>query len=96
MPSEQSGEEGPRSFGVIVARTASTTERPMDALKLAKAIRSEGRDVGVFLVADGIYIGKKGRTEVAELLGQMIADGVKVHVSPEHIKAAGFSKDNPA
>ena len=65
----------------------------MDALKLARSIRSKGRNVGIFLVADGIYIGKKGRTEVAELLGQMIADGVKVYVSPEHIKAAGFSKD---
>jgi len=93
MPSKQAGEEGPRSFGVIIARTVSTTERPLDALRLAKAMRSQGRKVGIFLVADGVYIAKKGRTEVAGILSQMMADGVKVYVSPEHIKAAGYSID---
>jgi sulfur relay protein TusB/DsrH len=84
---------GPRSFGVIVARTVSTTERPMDALRMAQAMLAQGRDVGVFLVADGVYIGKRGRTEVSALLEALIAGGVKVYASPEHLKAAGLTKD---
>ena len=81
------------SFGVIIARTTTTAERPMDALRMAKAIRSLGRKVGVFLVSDGVYIGKDGRTEGAYLLKELLDSGVQVLASPEHLNAAGLPRE---
>lgn len=84
------GNKGTGSFGVLIARTASTTENPLDALRMALAIRGQGRKVGVFLVADGVYLAKMGKTPVAALLGELITKGARVVASPEHLKAAGL------
>lgn len=92
MPGREEEKASGHSFGVLIARTVSTVENPMDALRLAKAMQEEGRKVGVFLVADGVYLGRHG-TEVASLLAQLISGGARVLASPEHIKASGLSKE---
>lgn len=90
MPGKE--EVGGRSFGVLIARTASSIENPMDALNLAKAILAKGRRVGIFLVADGVYVGKDG-TSVAKVLADLLEGGAKILASPEHVKASGIPKE---
>ena len=81
------------SIGMIIARTASTTENPVHALHLALEILSHGKQVGLFLIGDGVYLAKNGKTESAVLLARLISKGAKVYASPEHLKASGFTKE---
>lgn len=85
--------EGKGTIGMILARTASSSERPVDALALAQDLLAAGKQVGVFLVGDGIYLAKDGGTEAARIIKDLISKGAKVYVSPEHLKASGLSKE---
>lgn len=82
---------GKGPLGIMISRTATSAENPLQALQLALDVISQGRTVDIFLIGDGIYLAKNGRTETAGLLAQLISKGAKIFVSPEHLKASGLS-----
>jgi len=81
------------SFGIIIARTAAATENAISSLELAQDLLDQGHGVGIFLIGDGIYLGKKSKTRAAELISALLVKGAKVFASPEHLKASGLSKE---
>jgi sulfur relay protein TusB/DsrH len=81
------------SFGIIIARTAAASENAISSLELAQDLLASGNQVGVFLIGDGIYLAKQGKTSAAALITTLIAKGAKVFASPEHLKASGLSKE---
>ena len=79
-------------FGIIIARTAAASENAISSLELAQDLLANGNQVGIFLIGDGIYLAKQGKTQAAALISSLLAKGAKVFASPEHLKASGFSK----
>jgi sulfur relay protein TusB/DsrH len=81
------------SFGIIIARTAAASENAISSLETAQDLLAQGCQVGIFLIGDGIYLGKRGKTKAATLIANLVTKGAKVFASPEHLKASGLSKE---
>lgn len=81
------------SFGIIIARTAAASENALSSLELAQDLLAHGNRIGIFLIGDGIYLGKQGKTQAATQISSLLAKGAKVYASPEHLKASGLTKD---
>jgi sulfur relay protein TusB/DsrH len=83
----------PGSFGIIIARTAAASENAISSLELAQDLLAQGNQVGIFLIGDGIYLGKQGKTQAAVLIANLLIKGAKIYASSEHLKASGISKE---
>ena len=52
-----------------------------------------GNQVEVFLLSDGVWIGKQRDTATEKKLSDLIRDGCKVNASRKHLKACGLNQE---
>ncbi|MFW9872623.1 MAG: DsrE family protein, partial [Candidatus Thorarchaeota archaeon] len=50
-----------KTFTIVIADGAYTSERPYTMLRFAYTALLEGHKINIFLVEDGIFVGKKGQ-----------------------------------
>jgi sulfur relay (sulfurtransferase) complex TusBCD TusD component (DsrE family) len=81
-------------IGIIITKTPHGSEDPENALIIGKEALASGKNLGIFLVSDGVWIGKDGKSDkIQDLLLNIIDKGGKVAVSGPHLKAYGMAKE---
>ena len=90
--------EKTKSFTVVIADGPYTKERPFTMLRFVYTALLDGHKVNIFLVEDGIFVGKKNQEpanydNVGKWMGDVIEEGAKVAVCSVCMKARGISED---
>ena len=85
-------------FTIAIGSGQYTQERPYTLLRFAYTALLEGHKINIFLVEDGIWVGKKGQDpstydNVSKWLTDVIAEGAKVLVCGVCMKARGMSEE---
>ncbi|MFX1494739.1 MAG: DsrE/DsrF/TusD sulfur relay family protein [Promethearchaeota archaeon] len=85
-------------FTVVIADGAYTSERPYTMLRFAYTALLEGHKINIFLVEDGIFVGKKNQDpatydNVGKWMADVIEEGANVKSCGVCMKARGLSED---
>ena len=83
-----------KTFIVVIANGAYTSERPYTMLRFAYTALLEGHKINIFLVEDGIFVGKKNQNpstydNVGKWMKDVIEEGAKVLACGVCMKARG-------
>ena len=90
--------ERKKTFTIIIADGAYTFERPFTMLRFAYTALLEGHKINIFLVEDGIFVGKKNQDpttydNVGKWMNDVIAEGANVKACGVCMRARGVSED---
>ena len=85
-------------FTIAIGSSQYTHERPYTLLRFAYTALLEDHKVNIFLVEDGIWVGKKDQDpktydNVGKWLADVIEEGAKVLVCGVCMKARGMSEE---
>ncbi len=80
------------SLGIIITTTPNVQNLALEAVEVGDLAQSCGKEVGFFLISDGVWNALKGSGAVSEKLSDLIAKGAKVYASDEHVRAGGLPK----
>ncbi len=85
-------------FTIAISSGQYTTERPYTLLRFAYTALLEGHKINIFLVEDGIWVGKKNQDpktydNVGKWLMDVIEEGAKVFVCGVCMNARGMSEE---
>ena len=83
----------PIKLGIIVTKTPNSNEDVENVLALGEEALKVGNQVELFLLSDGVWVGKKGNALTEKRLTTLINDGCKVKASRRHLKACGLNKE---
>jgi len=87
-----------KTFTIIIGDGAYTSERPYTMLRFAYTALLEEHKVNIFLVEDGIFVGKKDQDpstydNVGKWMTDIISEGANVKACGVCMKARGLSED---
>jgi tRNA 2-thiouridine synthesizing protein D len=87
-----------KTFTVVIVDGAYTSERPYTMLRFAYTALLEGHKINIFLVEDGIFVGKKNQDpatydNVGKWMADVIEEGANVKSCGVCMKARGISED---
>ena len=87
-----------KTFTIIIADGAYTKERPFTMLRFAYTALLEGHKINIFLVEDGIFVGKKNQDpstydNIGKWMTDVISEGAKVKACGVCMKARGIAED---
>ncbi|MFW9785258.1 MAG: DsrE/DsrF/TusD sulfur relay family protein [Candidatus Heimdallarchaeota archaeon] len=87
-----------KTFTIIIADGAYTSERPFTMLRFAYTALLEGHKINIFLVEDGIFVGKKNQDpstydNVGKWMKDVIAEGANVKACGVCMKARGVAEE---
>ena len=90
--------EKKKIFTIAIGDGAYTSERPYTMLRFAYTALLEGNKVNIFLVEDGIFVGKKNQDpttydNVGKWMTDVISEGANVKACGVCMKARGLSED---
>ncbi len=90
--------EQKKTFTIIIGDGAYTSERPYTMLRFAYTAILEEHKVNIFLVEDGIFVGKKNQDpstydNVGKWMLDVISEGANVKACGVCMKARGLSED---
>ncbi|MHA2430234.1 MAG: DsrE/DsrF/TusD sulfur relay family protein [Promethearchaeota archaeon] len=90
--------EKSKTFTVVIGNGAYTSERPFTMLRFAYTALLEGHKVNIFLLEDGIFVGKKNQNpathdNVGKWMSDVIEEGANVTACGVCMKARGLSED---
>ncbi len=90
--------EKKKTFTIAIGSGQYTKERPYTMLRFAYTALLEGHKINVFLVEDGIWVGKKNQEpasydNVGKWIKDIIGEGAKVLVCGVCMKARGMSEE---
>ncbi len=90
--------EKSQTFTIVIANGAYTSERPFTMLRFAYTALLEEHKVNIFLVEDGIFVGKKNQNpatydNVGKWMSDVIEEGANVTACGVCMKARGLSED---
>ena len=85
-------------FTIIIGDGAYTKERPFTMLRFAYTALLEEHKINIFLVEDGIFVGKKNQNpsthdNVGKWMKDVISEGANVKACGVCMKARGLSED---
>ena len=85
-------------FTIVIGDGAYTSERPYTMLRFAYTAILEEHKVNIFLVEDGIFVGKKNQDpttydNVGKWMKDIISEGANVKACGVCMKARGLSED---
>ncbi len=83
----------PVKIGIIITKTPNANEDVENALAMVEEALKVGNQVELFLLSDGVWVGKKGNALAEGRLSDLIKDGCKVKASGKHLKACGLEKN---
>ena len=87
-----------KEFTIAIADAAYTSERPYTMLRFAYTALLEGHKINIFLVEDGIFVGKKDQDpashdNLGKWMSDVIEEGALVKACGVCMKARGLSED---
>ena len=87
-----------KTFTIVIANGAYTSERPYTMLRFAYTALLEGHNINIFLVEDGIFVGKSNQNpstydNVGKWMSDVIEEGAKVRACGVCMKARGLSDE---
>lgn len=87
-----------KTFTIVIADGAYTSERPYTMLRFAYTALLEGHKINIFLVEDGIFVGKKGQDpttydNVGTWMKDVIEEGANIKACGVCMKARGVSEE---
>jgi len=90
--------ENKKLFTIVIANGAYTSERPFTMLRFAYTALLEGHKINLFLVEDGIFVGKKGQDpsaydNVEKWMSDVLEEGANVKACAVCMKARGITED---
>lgn len=88
----ESGERFNR-LGIIITTTPNVQNLALEAMEIGEKAQKSGKELGIFLISDGVWNALKGSGEVTEKLVNLMANGAKVYASDEHARAGGLPKE---
>jgi tRNA 2-thiouridine synthesizing protein D len=85
-------------FTIVIGDGTYTKERPYTMLRFAYTALLEDHRVNIFLVEDGIFVGKKNQDpttydNVGKWMTDVISEGAKVKACGVCMRARGISED---
>lgn len=83
----------PVKIGIIITKTPNANEDVENILAIGEEALKVGNQVELFLISDGVWVGKRGNTLTEKRLLNLINDGCKVKASRMHLKACGLNKE---
>lgn len=91
-------EQEKKCFTIVIADSAYTKERPYTMLRFAYTALLEDHKVNIFLVEDGVFVGKKNQEpakydNVGKWMKDVISEGAKVKACGVCTKARGVAGD---
>ena len=90
--------ENMKTFTIIIGDAPYTKERPFTMLRFAYTALLEENKVNIFLVEDGIFVGKKNQDpitydNVGKWMKDIISEGANVKACGVCMKARGLTED---
>ncbi len=87
-----------KTFTIIIGDGPYTKERPYTMLRFAYTALLEGHKVHIFLVEDGIFVGKKGQDpstydNIGKWMKDVLEEGADVKACGVCMKARGMSEE---
>jgi len=87
--------EKKKTFTVVIANGAYTSERPYTMLRFAYTALLDGHKINIFLVEDGIFVGKKNQDpttydNVGKWMTDVIQEGANIKACGVCMKARGL------
>ncbi|MFX1312130.1 MAG: DsrE/DsrF/TusD sulfur relay family protein, partial [Promethearchaeota archaeon] len=87
-----------KTFTVVIGDGGYTSERPYTMLRFAYTALLEDNKINIFLVEDGIFVGKRNQDpstydNIGKWMKDVIAEGAKVKACGVCMKARGLSED---
>jgi len=88
-----------KTFTIVIGDGAYTKERPFTMLRFAYTALLEGHKINIFLVEDGIFVGKKNQDPMAydnigKWMTDVISEGANIKACGVCMKARGLSEDD--
>ncbi len=85
-------------FTIVIGEGAYTAERPYTMLRFAYTALLEGHKINIFLVEDGIFVGKKNQApmtydNIGKWMTDIISEGANVKTCGVCMKARGLAED---
>ena len=90
--------EKKKTFTIVIADSAYTKERPYTMLRFAYTALLDDHKVNIFLVEDGVFVGKKNQSpakydNVGKWMKDVVEEGAIVKACGVCTKARGVSAD---
>ena len=90
--------EKKKAFTIIIGDGPYTVERPFTMLRFAYTALLEDHSVNIFLVEDGIFVGKKNQDpttydNIGNWMKDVLSEGANVKACGVCMKARGVSED---
>ncbi|MFX1302552.1 MAG: DsrE/DsrF/TusD sulfur relay family protein [Promethearchaeota archaeon] len=87
-----------KTFTIVIGDGAYTKERPYTMLRFAYTALLEEHKINIFLVEDGIFVGKKNQDpqtydNIGKWMTDVISEGANVKACGVCMKARGMSED---
>ncbi len=87
-----------KTFTIIIGDGVYTKERPFTLLRFAYTALLEDHKINIFLVEDGIFVGKKNQNpaayeNVGKWMKDVISEGATVKACGVCMKARGMTED---
>jgi tRNA 2-thiouridine synthesizing protein D len=87
-----------KTFTILIADGAYKSERPFTMLRFAYTALLEGHKINIFLVEDGIFVGKKNQDptvyeNVGKWMKDVISEGANVKACGVCMRARGLTED---
>ena len=91
-------EKKKKIFTIVIGDGPYTSERPYTMLRFAYTALLEGHKINIFLVEDGIFVGKKNQDpstydNIGKWMSDVISEGAKVKACGVCMKARGLSEE---
>jgi sulfur relay (sulfurtransferase) complex TusBCD TusD component (DsrE family) len=83
----------PVRIGIIITKTPNANEDVENVLAIGEEALKAGNQVELFLLSDGVWVGKKGNALAETRLLNLIKDGCTIKASGKHLKAGGLNKE---
>lgn len=85
-------------FTIVIGDGGYTAERPYTMLRFAYTALLEGHKINIFLVEDGIFVGKKNQDpatydNIGKWMTDVISEGANVKACGVCMKARGLAED---
>ncbi|MFX0058876.1 MAG: DsrE/DsrF/TusD sulfur relay family protein [Candidatus Hodarchaeota archaeon] len=90
--------EKEKTFTIVIGNGAYTSERPFTMLRFAYTALLEGHQINIFLVEDGIFVGKKNQDpttydNIGKWMTDVIQEGAKVKACGVCMRARGLNEE---
>ncbi len=87
-----------KTFTIVIGEGAYTAERPYTMLRFAYTALLEEHKINIFLVEDGIFVGKKNQDpmtsdNIGKWMTDVISEGANVKACGVCMKARGLAED---